>query len=178
MTTLHLCPSLIQFHRCTIYSGTSFRYICQSIDPYTLSRTTREGLDTKIRVDALKGTSTKDFLCAEDKSLQIVRIPGAVSICICQTLGALYDRTFPTNFRLLPLGSPNMEVVTSYCKSCNSEVGRFRNSWYGIGNTYYSPVYQPLSTDGMEATGDIYEAARDSQIADRYGSLPDRNFTC
>ncbi|KAF8856773.1 hypothetical protein BDZ45DRAFT_456672 [Acephala macrosclerotiorum] len=59
-----------------------------------------------------------------------------------------------------------MEVVTSYCKSCNSEVGRFRNSWYGIGNTYYSPVYQPLSTDGMEATGDIYEAAHDSQIAD------------
>ncbi|CZR65768.1 uncharacterized protein PAC_15668 [Phialocephala subalpina] len=59
-----------------------------------------------------------------------------------------------------------MEVVTSYCKSCNSEVGRFRNSWYGIGNTYYSPVYQPLSTDGMEATGDIYEAARESQITD------------
>lgn len=61
-----------------------------------------------------------------------------------------------------------MEVVTCYCKKCDAEVGRFRNSWIGIGNTYFSPTYPALSVDGIEPTGEIYDAARDSQIQDRY----------
>ncbi|KUJ11295.1 uncharacterized protein LY89DRAFT_689179 [Mollisia scopiformis] len=59
-----------------------------------------------------------------------------------------------------------MEVVTGYCKKCDFEVGRFRNSWNQMGKTYYSPTYPPLSTDGMETRGDAFEGANDSQAAD------------
>lgn len=48
-------------------------------------------------------------------------------------------------------------------------IGRFRNSWNGLGNTYFSPAY-PASTyiNGLEATGDVYEGAPGSQIEHRY----------
>jgi len=64
-----------------------------------------------------------------------------------------------------------MDIVTCHCLKCQSELGRFRNSWNGIGNTYFSPVHPPLSVNGVESTGDIYEAARGSQIEDRYNFL-------
>lgn len=59
-----------------------------------------------------------------------------------------------------------MDIVTCHCLKCQSELGRFRNSWNGIGNTYFSPVHPPLSVNGVESTGDIYEAAQGSQIED------------
>ena len=64
-----------------------------------------------------------------------------------------------------------MDVVSCHCLKCNAELGRFRNSWNGIGNTYFSPVRPPLSVNGFESTGDVYEAAQGSQIEDRYDCL-------
>jgi hypothetical protein len=60
-----------------------------------------------------------------------------------------------------------MEIVTCHCLKCKAKLGRFRNSWNGIGNTYFSPVHPPLSVVGFESTGDVYEAAQGSQIEDR-----------
>ncbi|KAH7354717.1 hypothetical protein BKA65DRAFT_227289 [Rhexocercosporidium sp. MPI-PUGE-AT-0058] len=57
-----------------------------------------------------------------------------------------------------------MEVVITLCCYCNCELGRFRNSWNGIGNSYHSPVYPPVSTIGLEATGDVYNGAKASHI--------------
>ncbi|KHJ34231.1 hypothetical protein EV44_g2998 [Erysiphe necator] len=57
-----------------------------------------------------------------------------------------------------------MEVVICYCLKCKSEIGRFRNAWNGIGNTYFSPIYNLVSGAGLETTGDIYEAANGSSI--------------
>ncbi|KAG4435197.1 hypothetical protein IFR05_009305 [Cadophora sp. M221] len=57
-----------------------------------------------------------------------------------------------------------MEIVITRCVKCNSELGRFRNSWNGIGNSYQSPVYPPVSVIGLEATGDIYNGAKNSHI--------------
>lgn len=48
-----------------------------------------------------------------------------------------------------------------------SEIGRFRNSWNGIGNTYFSPAHKLISAAGLENTGDMYEAARGSSIQHR-----------
>jgi hypothetical protein len=70
-----------------------------------------------------------------------------------------------------------MEIVVCHCLKCKAELGRFRNSWNGIGNTYFSPVRAPLSVDGFEGTGDIYEAAQGSQIEDRYGCSRQHNFS-
>jgi hypothetical protein len=61
-----------------------------------------------------------------------------------------------------------MEIVACHCLKCKAELGRFKNSWNGIGNTYFSPVHPPLAVNGFESTGDIYEAAQGSQIEDRY----------
>ncbi|KAL2070915.1 hypothetical protein VTL71DRAFT_13941 [Oculimacula yallundae] len=57
-----------------------------------------------------------------------------------------------------------MEILTALCIKCDAELGQFRNSWNGIGNSYHSPVYPPVSTRGLEATGDIYNGAKDSHI--------------
>ncbi|SZF06075.1 unnamed protein product [Blumeria hordei] len=57
-----------------------------------------------------------------------------------------------------------MEIIICYCIKCNSEVGRFQNAWNAIGNTYHSPIHSPISGDGLETTGNIYEAARGSSI--------------
>jgi hypothetical protein len=62
-----------------------------------------------------------------------------------------------------------MEIVVCHCLKCKAELGRFRNSWNGIGNTYFSPVHSPLSVNGFDITGDVYGAAEGSQIEDRYG---------
>ena len=65
-----------------------------------------------------------------------------------------------------------MEVVTCYCLKCKSELGRFRNTWIGLGNTYFSPAYPSLSRIvGLQATGDVHEAAPGSQIELRYDDL-------
>ncbi|RKF57738.1 hypothetical protein GcC1_187001 [Golovinomyces cichoracearum] len=57
-----------------------------------------------------------------------------------------------------------MEVVICYCLNCKSELGRFRNAWNGIGNTYFSPIYNLVTSTGLETTGDVYEAAQGSSI--------------
>ncbi|KAH7398000.1 hypothetical protein BKA64DRAFT_673318 [Cadophora sp. MPI-SDFR-AT-0126] len=57
-----------------------------------------------------------------------------------------------------------MEVVVTLCIQCNTELGRFRNSWNGIGNSYHSPVYPPVSVNGLEAIGPIYNGAKNSYI--------------
>ncbi|KAK0103305.1 hypothetical protein ONS95_005335 [Cadophora gregata] len=57
-----------------------------------------------------------------------------------------------------------METLLTICIQCNAELGRFRNSWNGIGNSYHSPVYPPVSVDGLEATGPIYNGAKNSYI--------------
>ncbi|RKF58910.1 hypothetical protein OnM2_064052 [Erysiphe neolycopersici] len=57
-----------------------------------------------------------------------------------------------------------MEVVICYCLKCKSELGRFMNAWYGIGNTYFTPIYNFVSGTGLETTGDVYEAANGSSI--------------
>lgn len=62
-----------------------------------------------------------------------------------------------------------MEIVVCYCLKCKVELGRFRNSWNGIGNTYFSPVYPILTyDDGFDGTGDIHQAAAGSQIENGY----------
>jgi len=62
-----------------------------------------------------------------------------------------------------------MEIVVCCCLKCKMELGRFRNSWNGIGNTYFSPVYPILTyDDGFDGTGDIHQAAAGSQIENRY----------
>jgi hypothetical protein len=59
----------------------------------------------------------------------------------------------------------NMENVICSCSNCKSELGCFRNSWNGIGNTYYSPVYPPAAViNGFEATSNIYKATDKTQI--------------
>jgi len=60
-----------------------------------------------------------------------------------------------------------MEVVIALCIQCHTELGRFRNSWNGIGNSYHSPVYPPVSVNGLEATGPIYNGAKNSYIEHR-----------
>ncbi|KAJ5042127.1 uncharacterized protein L3040_004684 [Drepanopeziza brunnea f. sp. 'multigermtubi'] len=57
-----------------------------------------------------------------------------------------------------------MDTVLILCTKCNSELARFRNSWNGIGNTYHSPVYPPVSISGLETTGDVYNGAPNSAI--------------
>lgn len=66
-----------------------------------------------------------------------------------------------------------MEVVIALCIQCDTELGRFRNSWNGIGNSYHSPVYPPVSVNGLEATGPIYNGAKNSYIEQRYDLSPD-----
>ncbi|POS86003.1 hypothetical protein EPUL_002764 [Erysiphe pulchra] len=60
-----------------------------------------------------------------------------------------------------------MEVVICYCLNCKSELGRFLNAWNGIGNTYFTPIYNIVSGTGLETTGDVYEAANGSSIQHR-----------
>lgn len=64
----------------------------------------------------------------------------------------------------------NMDIVICYCTKCKTELGRFKNSWNGIGNTYHSPVYAPVALVGIEATGDVYNGATNSQIEHRHVS--------
>jgi len=64
-----------------------------------------------------------------------------------------------------------MEIVICLCLKCNTRLGRFRNSWNGIGNTYFSPVHRPLSCEGLESTGDNYEGAQGSHVENRYTSV-------
>ncbi|TQS36528.1 hypothetical protein Golomagni_03016 [Golovinomyces magnicellulatus] len=64
-----------------------------------------------------------------------------------------------------------MEVVICYCLNCKTELGRFRNAWNGIGNTYFSPIYNIVTSTGLETTGDVYEAAHGSSI--RFSLLRD-----
>ena len=61
-----------------------------------------------------------------------------------------------------------MNVVTCYCSSCKAELGRFNNSWNGIGKTYFTPVYAPLSLKGLSVTGAVHEAATGSNLENRF----------
>ncbi|KAG0647959.1 hypothetical protein D0Z07_5839 [Hyphodiscus hymeniophilus] len=50
-----------------------------------------------------------------------------------------------------------MATVVCSCVQCASELGCFRNSWTGIGNSYFSPVYPPVTyINGFEPTGDVF----------------------
>ncbi|KAF4636891.1 hypothetical protein G7Y89_g1180 [Cudoniella acicularis] len=61
-----------------------------------------------------------------------------------------------------------MEVVVCYCQKCSLELGKYRNAWNGIGNTYYSPGYGMLSqANGFEASGPIFPGSPGSAIEDR-----------
>ncbi|PBP26179.1 hypothetical protein BUE80_DR002817 [Diplocarpon rosae] len=60
-----------------------------------------------------------------------------------------------------------METVVASCIKCKSELGRFWNSWNGIGNTYHSPVHPPISVNGLESTGLVYNGAEDSAVEHR-----------
>ncbi|PBP21589.1 hypothetical protein BUE80_DR007654 [Diplocarpon rosae] len=60
-----------------------------------------------------------------------------------------------------------METVVASCIKCKSELGRFWNSWNGIGNTYHSPIYHPVSVNGLESTGLVYNGAEDSAVEHR-----------
>ncbi|CAL3966263.1 unnamed protein product [Diplocarpon coronariae] len=64
-----------------------------------------------------------------------------------------------------------METVVASCIQCKSELGRFWNSWNGIGNTYHRPIYPPVSVNGLESTGLIYNGAEDSAV--EYSQLQD-----
>jgi hypothetical protein len=69
-------------------------------------------------------------------------------------------------------GHAKMESVICYCKNCNLELGRFRNSWNAIGKTYHCPVYPMLTYDnGFEAVGDVFPSAAGSPAENRYGRL-------
>jgi len=58
-----------------------------------------------------------------------------------------------------------MEEVVCFCLKCNAELGVFKNSFDGIGNTYFSPR-EPLTgvVYGFQATGHIYQAASGSEV--------------
>jgi hypothetical protein len=61
-----------------------------------------------------------------------------------------------------------MEEVVCSCLKCEAELGRFKNSWNGIGSTYYSPVYPPVTyINGFETTGDVNQAALGSLVENR-----------
>jgi hypothetical protein len=64
-----------------------------------------------------------------------------------------------------------MEEVVCSCSNCDSELGCFKNSWNGIGSTYYSPVYAPVNyVNGFDVTGDVYQAPPGSLVQNRYGN--------
>ena len=55
-----------------------------------------------------------------------------------------------------------MDNVVCSCLKCGSELGNFKNSWIGIGNSYFSPVYPPTAyISGFEATGDVFAKGPD-----------------
>jgi hypothetical protein len=60
-----------------------------------------------------------------------------------------------------------MDVVICHCLNCKAELGQFRNSWNGIGKSYFSPVYPMLTyTSGFQPVGEPFasQAEADSQI--------------
>lgn len=63
-----------------------------------------------------------------------------------------------------------MANVVLSCVKCASELGCFRNSWIGIGNSYFSPVYPPVTfLNGFEATGDVFAKGQDgSAVQNRF----------
>jgi hypothetical protein len=169
-------PSRRRTYSTIIASIELLHYCCfepdstRSIDQ--TSSTTHRGITLKTRkfaVDAsIPSDSAKDIQPLWDASrlpklLLTSRQRRRVYYCPCQ--GRVRWRSPGT-----------MDIVTCRCLKCKAELGRFRNSWNGIGNTYFSPVHAPVSFDGFESTGDVYEAAQGSQIEDRYECPRDHSF--
>ncbi|KAH8820344.1 hypothetical protein F5884DRAFT_44267 [Xylogone sp. PMI_703] len=59
------------------------------------------------------------------------------------------------------------DIVSCFCLQCNTELGRFRNSWTRIGNTYYSAEYT-IHDNGFEPTGEVRPAGAASQIENSF----------
>ncbi|KAL3417555.1 hypothetical protein PVAG01_10565 [Phlyctema vagabunda] len=60
-----------------------------------------------------------------------------------------------------------MDIVTCYCLKCEEQLGRFNNSWNGIGKTYFSPAdaaYAVLGALGLEAIGEFRAAEPGTRI--------------
>ncbi|RFU34305.1 hypothetical protein B7463_g1983, partial [Scytalidium lignicola] len=62
------------------------------------------------------------------------------------------------------------DIVTCFCLQCNTELGRFRNSWTRVGNTYYTAEYT-INDNGFDPTGEVRPAGAASQIEHRL--IPD-----
>jgi hypothetical protein len=58
------------------------------------------------------------------------------------------------------------------------ELGCFKNSWNGIGSSYFSPIYAPVTyINGFEAIGDIHKAATGTQVENWSVYLTERIYT-